>query len=79
MSRTVKEEDDAEVAQRAAEVSLRDAAKYRARVLGLAPSECIMIVFIGTPLHLCLWYSMFVLIGTTIIVFTPRHRGGTPL
>jgi hypothetical protein len=64
MSRTVKEED-AEVAQRAAEVSLRDAAKYRARILGLAPSECIMLEFIGSPLQLSLWYSMFVFIGTT--------------
>ena len=67
MSRTVKEED-AEVAQRAAEVSLRDAAKYRARILGLAPSECIMLEFIGSPLQLSLWYSMFVFIGTTTTI-----------
>ncbi len=38
MSPTVKEED-AKVVQRAAEVSLRDAAKYRACVLGPPPPE----------------------------------------
>jgi len=84
MSRTVKEED-AEVAQRAAEVSLQDAAKYRARILGLAPSECIMLEFIGSPLQLSLWYSMFVFIGTTttpqyeiilVFLFSSKFSGG---